>query len=80
LHAALADKKIITSIASQLTVLENRKKRLRHRGVNSAKILKVSGTAAREGEKSVTLNILAVYNEFIDMFIEKTGINALLKH
>jgi hypothetical protein len=40
----------------------------------------VLGTAAREGEKSVTLNILAVYNEFINMFIEKTGINALLKY
>jgi hypothetical protein len=78
LHAVLADKKTITSIASILTVLKN-KKRSQYKGVNSAK-QHVSSVAAREEEKSVTLNILVVYNEFIKMFIKKIGLRALLKH
>jgi hypothetical protein len=40
----------------------------------------VLGAAARDKEKSVTLNILAVYNKFIKIFIKKTGLNALPKH
>jgi hypothetical protein len=77
-HAILADKKTITSIALTLTIPKN-KKRSQYKGVNSAK-QHVSSVAAREGEKSVTPNILAVYNEFIKMFIKKTGLRALLKH
>jgi hypothetical protein len=77
-HAVLVDKKIITSIALTLTVPRN-KKRLQYKGVNSAK-QHVLSVAAREGEKSITPNILAVYNKFIKMFIKKTGLRALLKH
>jgi NADH:ubiquinone oxidoreductase subunit K len=77
-HAVLADKKIIISIALILTVLRN-KKRLQYKGVNSAKQYVLS-VAAREGEKSITLNILVVYNKFIKMFINKIGLRALLKH
>jgi hypothetical protein len=40
----------------------------------------VLGTIAREEEKSVTPNILAVYNKFIEIFIEKIGLKALPKH
>ena len=36
--------------------------------------------AIREGERRVTLDILEVYNEFIKMFIKKTGLRVLLKH
>jgi transposase InsO family protein len=80
-HAALADEKTIKNIASQPTVPKNKKKkRSRHKGVNSAERLKVSASAARKGEKSVTPNIPEVYKEFINMFIEKEGMDALPKH
>jgi acetylglutamate synthase len=77
-HAVLADKKTITSIASTLTIPRN-KKHSQYKGVNSAK-QHVLSVAAREEEKSVTPNILAVYNKFIKMFIKKTGLRALPKH
>jgi hypothetical protein len=75
----LADERTIANIASTPTVPKN-KKYSRYKGVNSAKLPTVSGTAARGREKSVTPNIPAVYNEFIEMFIEKTGLKTLLKH
>jgi hypothetical protein len=78
-YAALVDKKIIVSIALILTISKN-KKRSRYKRVNLTKLLTVLGTAVRAREKSVTLNILAVYNKFINIFIKKTGINALLKY
>jgi hypothetical protein len=62
-----------------LTVLKN-KKGLRYKGVNLTKLLLVLGAAARDKERSVALNILAVYNKFIKIFIKKTGLNALPKH
>jgi hypothetical protein len=75
----LVDERIIANIALTPTIPEN-KKCSRYKGVNLAESLIVLGTAARDREKSVTLNILAVYNEFIEMFIEKIGLKALLKH
>jgi hypothetical protein len=67
------------NITSTLTIPKN-KKYSRYKRVNLAKSLIVLGTAARDREKSVTLNILAVYNKFIEIFIKKIGLKALLKH
>jgi hypothetical protein len=78
-HDALVDERTIASIVLTLTVLKN-KKDSRYKGVNLTELLLVLGAAARDKERSVTLNIPAVYNEFIEMFIEKTGLNALPKH
>lgn len=75
----MADEKTDKKTASHTTVLKN-KRRSRHKGVNSVERLDVLISATRDREKSVTLNILAVYNEFIGMFIEKIGLRALLKH
>jgi hypothetical protein len=72
-HDALVDKRTIASIVLTPTVLKN-KKGSRYKRVNSTKLLLVLGAAARDKERSVTLNILAVYNKFIEMFIEKTGL------
>jgi transposase InsO family protein len=78
-HDALVDERTIASIVSTPTVPKN-KKDSRYKGVNSTELPPVSGAAARDKERSVTPNIPAVYNEFIEMFIEKTGLNALPKH
>jgi hypothetical protein len=62
-----------------LTISKN-KKYSRYKRVNLAKLLIVLGTTARDREKSVTLNILVVYNEFIKIFIKKIGLKVLLKY
>jgi transposase InsO family protein len=80
-HAALADEKTAKIAASTTMVPKKRKrKRSRHKGINSVGRHVSNDAATREKEKSVTPKIPAVYNEFIEMFIEKTDLRALPKH
>lgn len=77
---SLLDKKTIALIASKPSVPENIYAQIYNSRIKNLNTTDKHIPVSEDKKAALLRKISKEYNEFIEMFIEKTGLKALLKH